>query len=186
MSQQRCPDRTHAQDCSAALPGMCPKMPRTSGSPNHLVKPGMSAISDTQKDPSAALLTPSGVPGSLSMSTSLLPALGCGGRYSLQATTCSARNMLVSIPMGCYDGVCQSEDHFCLLWGAGGRHSLQGQHAVRTTRWYQPHGVLRWCLSIKISLLPTPSLQISYKQCLATPSHSMNHPPTLLLEEPAH
>jgi hypothetical protein len=45
----------------------------------------MSAMSDTQKDPSEALLTPSGVPGNLSMSTSLLPALGCGGKYSLQA-----------------------------------------------------------------------------------------------------
>lgn len=71
-------------------PGICPKMPRTSGSENHFVNPGMSDMRDTQKDPSGALLTPSGVPGSLSIKTSLLPARGCGGRYSLRSTTESA------------------------------------------------------------------------------------------------
>lgn len=66
-------------------------MPRTSGSENHFVNPGMSDMSDTQKDPSGALLTPSGVPGSLSIKTSLLPARGCGGRYNLHTKHSSHR-----------------------------------------------------------------------------------------------
>jgi hypothetical protein len=74
---------------------MYPKIPRTIGRLNHLVNPGTSEMRDTQYAPSAALLMPSGIPGSMLIRTSLLPALGWGGRYSLRGAAAAAEECLM-------------------------------------------------------------------------------------------
>jgi hypothetical protein len=73
--------------CGRMFSGMCPKMPRTSADPNHLVMGGMFDTKLTQNALlSRLLLMPSGVPGRPSMSTSLEPARGCGGRKTLHVS----------------------------------------------------------------------------------------------------